>query len=150
MIEAIFFNPWIWIVGILVGLLLLGAIVFFIIYRISDSYDDEMWLFGGWLSAIFGLLLAGFYFGALLPPYDTSFYKTYKITGELSELETAFTGEGGTMSQVFIAKVEGVDLYIRSEDQRFRTLNVGDDASLVCGKGFRYFQEPWYDCSFAG
>lgn len=148
MIESIFFNPWVWIVPII----LLASILLipFGIYLMHlDSYSA-----GGPISIVFGGLvflgLGGAYFGTMLPPYDASFYQTYRITGELSEIQSAFSGDEGTMSQVFVAKVDGVDLYIRSDDQRFRTLEVGDDVNLVCSKGFGYFQEPWYDCSFGG
>lgn len=148
MIESIFFNPWIWIVPIILGLALL-AIPFGIFLAKRDDYSV-----GGPVSVVFGglvfLTLGGFYFGAMLPPYDASFYQTYRITGELTDIQSAFSGDEGTMSQVFVAEVDGVDLYIRSDDQRFRTLEVGDDVNLVCGKGFAYFQEPWYDCSFGG
>lgn len=141
MIESIFFNPWMWIVPVLMGISL--------VVILADILFD--WI---GLGAIFGgmafLILGGFYFGAMLPPYDTSYYQTYRITGEVSEIQSAFNGDEGTMSQVFVAKVDGIDLYIRSDDQRFRTLEVGEDVNLVCGKGFAYFQEPWYDCSFGG
>ncbi len=141
MIESIFFNPWIWIVPIL--LLVSLAIIW------ADLAFDWMGI-----GAIFGglafLTLAGFYFGGILPPYDTSFYQTYRITGQVEQIESAFNGDEGTMSQVFIAKVDGVDDFIRSDDQRFRSLNVGDDVNLVCSKEFRYFQEPWFECSFGG
>lgn len=140
MIESIFFNPWIWIVPLI-------ALVLLVITAGSAMSDIAEIAF---IPALFLLGLLGFYFGAMLPPYDASFYQTYRITGELSEIQSAFSGDEGTMSQVFVAKVEGVDLYIRSDDQRFRTLAVGDDVNLVCGKGFAYFQEPWYDCSFGG
>lgn len=147
MIESIFFNPWIWITPIILAI---GVIVLFlsIVFTAYDTYS--LWPIGIIVSAVVVLPLGGFYFGAMLPPYDASFYQTYRITGELSEIQSAFSGDEGTMSQVFVAKVDGVDLYIRSDDQRFRTLEVGDDVNLVCGKGFAYFQEPWYDCSFGG
>lgn len=141
MIESIFFNPWIWIIPIFlvisVGLILLD--IFF-----------EWEGFGALVGGILLLGLGGFYFGAILPPYDVSYYQTYRITGELTEVESAFSGDEGTMSQVFVARVDGVDLYIRSDDQRFRSLEVGDDVNLVCEKQFAYFQEPWFDCSFGG
>lgn len=148
MIESIFFNPWIWIIPILLVISIL-MIPLGIYLNLNDAYSV-----GGPISIFIGglvfLILGGVYFGGILPPYDASFYQTYRITGELSEIQSAFSGDEGTMSQVFVAEVEGVDLYIRSDDQRFRTLEVGDDVNLVCGKGFAYFQEPWYDCSFGG
>lgn len=148
MIESIFFNPWIWIIPII--LVVLIALVIFGIWLVRD--DD--FSVGGPVSIGIGalcvLFLAPAYFGFILPPYDASYYQTYRITGELTEVQSAFSGDEGTMSQVFIARVDGVDLLIKSDDQRFRTLEVGDDVNLVCGKGFAYFQEPWYDCSFGG
>lgn len=148
MIESIFFNPWIWIVPILLFVSALSILVgVYLIRRDEFSVGGPI---GVLLGATLTLILGGVYFGALLPPYDASYYQTYRITGELTDIQSAFSGDEGTMSQVFVAEVEGVDLYIRSEDQRFRTLEVGDDVNLVCGKGFAYFQEPWYDCSFGG
>lgn len=140
MIESIFFNPWIWIVPLI-------ALVLLVVTFLAMGGDiPEM----SFIPGLFVLGILGFYFGAMLPPYDASYYQTYRITGEVSEIQSAFSGDEGTMSQVFVAKVDGVDLYIRSDDQRFRTLEVGDDVNLVCGKGFAYFQEAWYDCSFGG
>lgn len=148
MIEAIFFNPWIWIVaGILVALLALTIVGIIFVRRDEYSIMGPVGIVVGGISF---LMLGAAYFGWILPPYDTSFYQTYRITGEVTSVESAFNGEEGTMSQVFVAEVEGVDLYIRSNDQRFRTLDEGDDVNLVCTKGFAYFQQPWYDCNFGG
>lgn len=141
MIESIFFNPWIWILAVILGVFILLIIL-----------DVAFWGDGapGFVGLVGFLILGGLYFGVILPPYDASFYQTYRITGEVGQIESAFSGDEGTMSQVFIAKVEGIDLFIKSDDQRFRTVNVGDDVNLVCGKSFAYFQEPWFDCSFGG
>lgn len=149
MIESIFFNPWIWIVAILIGLLLLATIAG-IIWGVWEGDS----LGGGWLltgvCGFFLLGLSGAYFGAMLPPYDTSYYQTYRVTGEISTLERAFSGDEGTMSQTFVLEVEGVDLLISSSDQRLRTYEVGDDVNLVCTKQFEYFVTPWYSCSVGG
>lgn len=148
MIESIFFNPAVWIIPIiLVICIVLIPLGVWLIRR--DEFS-----FGGW-SAVGGgslvfLFLGAFYFGVILPPYDTSYYQTYRITGQVETIESAFSGDEGTMSQVFIATVGGVDDFIRSDDQRFRTLEVGEDVNLVCSKEFRYFQEPWFECSFGG
>lgn len=141
MIESIFFNPWVWIIPIL--------LVICIALIVADALF-EWYGIGAILGGIALLVLGGFYFGAMLPPYDVSFYQTYRVTGELTQLESAFSGDEGTMSQVFVGRVDGVDLFIRSDDQRFRSLTLGDDVNLVCVKGFGYFQEPWLDCSFGG
>jgi hypothetical protein len=141
MIESIFFNPWIWIVPVI----LIICVALIVLDIIADLYG-----IGAILGGLAFLILGGVYFGAILPPYDVSFYQTYRITGEVGQIESAFSGDEGTMSQVFIAKVDGVDLFIKSDDQRFRTISVGDDVNLVCAKGFAYFQEPWFDCSFGG
>lgn len=141
MIESIFFNPWIWIVAVILALL-----VAVVIADIIFGWDG----LGAGIGGCFFLILAGFYFGLILPPYDASFYQTYRITGEVGQIESAFSGDEGTVSQAFIAKVDGIDLFIKSDDQRFRTVSVGDDVNLVCGKAFAYFQEPWFDCSFGG
>lgn len=146
MIETIFIHPWTWIMAISIGLFLLLTIVSVYLWIRAD----EVWSVGTIAGGLVTLILSGAYFGAMLPPYDSSFYNVYKITGELTEVESAFSGDEGTMSQVFIAKVDGVDYYIKSDDQRFRTLDVGDEVSLVCDKKFQYFVQPWYDCSFAG
>ncbi|SDR71695.1 hypothetical protein [Microbacterium paraoxydans] len=147
MIESIFFNPWIWIIPILmVVLVALTVVGGFALWR-----DDlSLWMLPTIISPFALLILGGFYFGAMLPPYDVSYYQTYRITGELTQVESAFNGDEGTMSQVFIARVDGVDLFIRSGDQRFRSLDAGDEVNLVCEKRFAYFQEPWFDCSFGG
>lgn len=146
MIESIFTQPWTWIMPVSIILTLLLVVVsIFLWYHL-----DELWSIGAIFGGIALLSLCGGYFGAMLPPYDTSYYDVYRITGNVTEIESAFSGNEGTMSQVFIAKVDGVDYYIKSQDQRFRTLDVGDDVSLVCDKRFQYFIEPWYDCSFAG
>lgn len=142
MIESIFFDPWIWIIPILLLLCIAWVVIDLVFF--ADTFIGAM------LGGLLLLVGSGVYFGALLPPYDASFYQTYRITGELSQLESAFSGDEGTMSQVFVAKVDGVDLFIRSEDQRFRSVGVGDDVNLVCDKGFAYFQQPWFDCSFGG
>lgn len=139
MIESIFFDPWIWIVPILIGVLALVLILDLVWWDLSGAFI---------IGSIGLVLVVPLYFGWILPPYDASFYQTYRITGEVTQIESAFSGDEGTMSQVFIAKVEGIDLFIKSDDQRFRTVNVGDDVNLVCGKSFAYFQEPWFDCSF--
>ena len=151
MIESIFIQPWVWIIPVVlvlaVGVTVWGAVQF----RKQGGLDSGV---GAALAVIFGgvvaLILAPAYFGWMLPPYDTSYYQTYRITGELESVESAFSGDEGTMSQTFVAQVKDVDYFIRSDDQRFRTLEAGDDVNLVCGKGFAYFQEPWYDCSFGG
>jgi hypothetical protein len=107
-IESIFFNPWVWIIPII----LLVAIAVIVLDVIFD-WSGIGAIFGGLLF----LMLGGFYFGAMLPPYDASFYQAYRITGELTQLESAFSGDEGTMSQVFVARVDGVDLFIRSDDR---------------------------------
>jgi hypothetical protein len=145
-IESIFFNPWIWIIPIVLGILLMCVIACII----ATYMADEFWIMGAVIGGIFFLMVGGFYFGAVLPPYDTSYYQTYRITGELESLESAFNGEEGTMSQVFVAEVDGIETFIRSDDQRFRTLEPGDQVNLVCSKEFRYFQQYWYECSFGG
>ena len=147
MIESIFFNPWIWIFGALVGIGLVVTILSLVMGILRWGEMSTWWVsfFGVGFTTLTG---AGFYFGALLPPYDSSFYHTYRITGEVTSVESAFSGDEGTMSQVFVAEVEGLDEFIKSDDQRFRTVEVGDDVNLVCTKQFRYFQEPWYDCNF--
>lgn len=147
MIESIFFSPWIWIMGIAFAVFFVMAVVSTIMW-LREWGTDSSWPLGVCIWTLLTLVTGGVYFGGMLPPYDASFYQTYRITGELTEVESAFSGDEGTMSQIFIAKVDGIDLYIKSGDQRFRTLNVGDDVNLVCSKGFAYFQEPWYDCSF--
>lgn len=142
MLEPIFLHPWVWIVPII-----LAALIALIIFdAVTEALDYVGVLFG----SILALITAGLYFGLMLPPYDVSFHQTYRITGEVTQVESAFSGDEGTMSQVFIASVEGIDYYIKSDDQRFRTINVGDDVNLVCGKKFAYFQEPWFDCSIGG
>lgn len=148
MIESIFFNPWIWIVAVILAVLVLVAVV--LIWTGLDSYDYDFHVVGASITILITLGLAGFYFGGMLPPYDASYYQTYRITGEVTQIESAFSGDEGTMSQVFIAKVDGIDLFIKSDDQRFRTIHKGDEVNLVCGKGFAYFQEPWFDCSIGG
>lgn len=139
MIEAIFIHPWVWILPILMVLCLI-LIAF-------DIFFDWMG-FGATCGTVFFLLLSGAYFGLLLPPYDTSYYQTYRITGEIIELEAAFDSDGGTLSNSFVAKIDGVDEYIHSTDQRFRAVEVGDDIRLACDKKFQYFQEPYYSCAF--
>lgn len=150
MLESIFFHPWVWIIGVLLGILTLFALFAIIRGIFTNSYSDVDWIMSGSLAALVVLVLGGLYFGFMLPPYDATYYQTYKISGEITELEMAFEDGSGTMSQTFVVKVDGVDEYIRSDDMRFRTLTVGDEANFVCVKGFAYFQEPWYDCSFAG
>lgn len=159
MIEPIFFNPAIWIVGVFFGLFFIAGIFllvrgFILKGQGKRSYSDwryENSFFGGGILTSIAVILAGVWFGWLLVPYESSFYQTYRITGELAEIQNAFDGDdGGVISQTYVARVEGVDLYIRSDDQRFRTLEVGDDVNLVCSKGFAFFQEPWYDCNFGG
>lgn len=147
MIESIFFNPWIWILGLVSLVLLLTTIYLFA--KGKGSFDHGATLVG-LFTGLFFLMSAVGYFGFILPPYDVSFYQTYRITGEVSQVESAFSGDAGTMSQVFIAKVDGIDLFIKSDDQRFRTVGVGDDVNLVCDKAFNYFQEPYFNCSFGG
>lgn len=151
MIESIFFQPWVWIIPLVLVLAAVAVVWGGVQIR---EYGELAAGAGPFLGLIFGsvafLGLGGFYFAEMLPPYDTSYYQTYRITGELTGIESAISGDEGTMSQTFIAEVEGVDLLIQSDDQRFRTLDVGDDVNLVCGKGFGYFQEPWYDCSIGG
>ncbi len=142
MLESIFFNPWIWILPILI----LVAIILIVIEFLLGWEYIFFGVFGGFML----LILAAFYFGFVLPPYDGTFYQTYRITGQVTQFEAAFDGDEGTMSQVFIARVDGVDEFIRSNDQRFRTIEVGMDVDLVCSKRFKYFQEPWYDCAFGG
>lgn len=147
MIEAIFFNPWVWITPIF----LVVATVLTVIGIIRMRQDDmSSWFVGILVGGMAFLVVAPLYFGWILPPYDSSFYQTYRITGEITEIQSAFSGGEGTMSQVFISRVEGVESFIKSDDQRFRTLEVGDEVNFVCSKGFAYFQEPWYDCNFAG
>lgn len=145
MIESIFFNPWIWILAVIIGILVLSAIGCVVGEFVWGGYGDG-WMPAGFL-ALIAALVAGLYFGAVLPPYDASFYQTYRITGTLEQLDSALEGDNGTMSQVFIAQVGGIDEFIRSDDQRFRTLRVDDSIDFVCTKGFAYFQEPWYDCA---
>ena len=145
MIEAIFFNPWIWIIPILLAIAIAATIAG------AFALADDFTVFGPigvCLGGVAVLFLAPFYFGFMLPPYDASFYQTYRVTGEVLEVESAFSGDEGTMSQVFIARVGGIDLFVRSDDQRFRTVRAGDDINLVCTKGFEYFQEPWLECAF--
>lgn len=141
MIESIFLHPWVWIVPIvlIIGLLLLLADMFIWQEGIAAVCGAIILLVGG-----------GLYFGVMLPPYDISYYQTYRMTGEVTEIEAAFSGDEGSMSQVFVAHIDGVDEFIKSDDQRFRTIEVGDEANLVCVKVFKYFQEPYYDCSFGG
>lgn len=138
MIESIFFNPWIWIVPVILIVLLVLAVLSFAAYMEGVAI----------LLFFCALILAAFYFGLILPPYDGTYYQTYRVTGELVTLESAFSGDEGTMSQVFVAEVDGVDYLIRSDDQRFRTLDVGDDVRLACTKQFEYFVEPWLECRF--
>ncbi len=148
MIETIYFQPWVWIVAVLLGVLaLISAGCAWGAWRANDP---EIPAIGAILSGVACLILAGFYFGAMLPPYDSSYYQTYRITGHVTQIDAAFSGDEGTMSQVFIAKVDGVELFIKSDDQRFRTVHEGDNVNLVCGKSFAYFQEPWFECSFGG
>lgn len=142
MIESIFFHPWVWIIPIV-----LVVLVLFIVLDIAFGGSDGIFAF---LSGFAFLVVSVIYFGFMLPPYDVSYYQTYRITGEVTQVESAFSGDEGTMSQVFIAKVDGIDAFIKSDDQRFRTVSAGDEVNLVCGKGFAYFQEPWYNCSFGG
>ena len=149
MIESIFFSPWVWIVGILVGAGLAVTILSLIMGIRSWDYPSDWWI-SFWSVGLFTLIGAAFYFGGLLPPYDSSYYHTYRITGEVTNVESAFDGDEGTMSRVFVAEVEGIDEFIKSDDQRFRTVEAGDNVNLVCTKQFRYFQEPWYDCNFGG
>lgn len=141
MIESIFFNPWIWIVPII--------LLAFIVLIVLDIFIWQEGIFAT-IAGMLLLILGGLYFALILPPYDASFYQTYRITGEVTTLERAFNAdEGGGMSQTFVVEVEGVDLLIQSTDQRFRTVDVGDDVNLTCGKSFEYFVEPWYQCSIA-
>lgn len=142
MVESIFFHPWVWIIPIVLAVLIL-AVVFDLVYFVTE----------GVLTLTAGLALMALgavYFGFMLPPYDASYYQTYRITGEVASIEKAFDADGGTLSQTFIVDVEGVDLYISSDDQRFRAVEKGDEVNLVCNKQFRYFVTPWYDCSFGG
>lgn len=148
MIESIFFNPWIWIVPIIIGLLFILLVVGIILFI---THDSDGWIMGSAMSGLCLLILGPIYFGMILPPYDASYYHTYRITGEVVNIEQAFNSEdGGVMSQVFVAEVDGVDLLIRSDDQRFRTITEGDDIQLACTKQFKYFVTPWYECSFGG
>lgn len=140
MIEPIFFNPWIWIVPILLLILVIVSIA------VLCSEMPEMAIVPGLLT----LMLAGFYFGMMLPPYDASFYRTYQITGEVTDVQAAFAGDEGTISQSFVVEVEGISDLITSDDQRFRTIEEGDEVTLACSKEFRYFQAPWFDCAFGG
>lgn len=151
MIESIFLQPWVWIIPVVLVLAVGVTVWAGVRIRKHGELDAGPEAFIGMMFGVATFLgLGGFYFGWMLPPYDTSYYQTYRITGELESVESAFSGDEGTMSQTFVAQVKGVDYFIRSDDQRFRTLEAGDDVNLVCGKGFAYFQEPWYDCSFGG
>lgn len=144
MVESIFFNPWVWIIPIILGIALLLTVLGIVLIWADD------FSVGGPVAICFGggtlLILGGVYFGFMLPPYDSSFYHTYRITGEVSEIQSAFEGDDGTMSQTFIIKVDGVDEVIKSEDQRMRLIDTGDEINFVCYKSFAYFQDPWYSC----
>lgn len=154
MIEAIFLHPWVWILPIVIALSLasLAAGIGFAV-RYRDRFDSA-WQFFSPVLIIFGAIgtvaAAGVYFAVLMPPYDMSFHYTYQIKGEVTEIRSAMSGDEGTMSQTFTARIDGIDYYIQSNDQRFRNIDEGDNVNLVCSKQFRYFQEPWYDCSIGG
>jgi hypothetical protein len=156
MIQSIFFDPWIWICPVLIVILALLGFVALTQWARGRAnkkthYDDGyvFWLIGAIIAWAVGLIFAATYFAVSLVPYDASFYNTYRMTGTVTEVEAAFNGDEGSMSQVFVAKVDGIDEFIKSDDQRFRTVEVGDDVALVCSKIFNYWQEPYYDCSFA-
>lgn len=146
MTEAIFLHPWVWIIPAV--LLLLLAFTAWTIVR-AITHDGDWFIATGFAGAAFVGLAIGLFAG-MLPPYDASYYQTYRISGEVAALERAMDGDSGTFSQSFVVEVDGVDLLIHSEDQRLRTYDVGDDVNLVCAKGFAYFVEPWYGCSIGG
>ena len=104
-------------------------------------------ILAGMLGLIF-LIMSGFYFGFALPPYDVSFYNTYKVEGQIETIDSAFEGDDGVVSKSFILTVDSTDYFIRSDDQRFRTSEVGDNVILSCNKQFQYFVDPWLDCNF--
>ena len=156
MIESIFFDPYVWIGFVLIAVFFAVAVFLFRLGRkmkakARDTFDDNyIYVWGlAWVNIAVAGILAAVHFAVVLVPYDASFYNTYRMTGEIVEIEAAFSGDEGSMSQVFIARVDGIEEYIKSDDQRFRTLEVGDEVNLVCGKIFNYFQEPYYNCSFA-
>lgn len=141
MVEEIFFDPFVWIVPVALVICIILAVLDLVFW---DTLGVTV------VSGLLVVMLSIIYFAVFLPPYDMDYYKTYRITGEVTNIESAFDGEDGTMSQVFVAEVKGVDHLIKSDDQRFRTLSIGDDVKLACTLQFRYFQDPWYECSFGG
>lgn len=146
MIESIFFHPWVWIVPIvLVVLLAATAVGWWLAVR-----WDEIW---GALAIMAGLgflgLAAGFFAG-MLPPYDASYYQTYQISGELTDIRQPLNEGSGTTGSMFVLAVEGIDYSIGTTDPRLRTYEVGDEVNLVCTKQFEYFVTPWYSCSVGG
>ena len=148
MIESIFFHPWVWIVPLILLILLIGT---FVLIWVDREYDwDGIGVFVGCFVGLFALVLAGIYFAWMLVPYDTSFYQTYRVTGEISEYAAAFDETEGVMNRGYVLEVEGVDYQIYSSDQRLRTYAEGDSVTLVCGKIFNYFQEPYLDCAIGG
>lgn len=147
MIKPIFLDIWVWIIPIVIFI----AIVIVVIGIIRMIQDDlSFWIGGIIFGGIALLICIPTYFAFILVPYDSSFYYTYKITGEVSEVNTAFENGNGVVSPSYVIKVKGVDYLIKSNDVRVRLMHTGDSANLVCTKSFAYFQEPWYDCSIGG
>lgn len=146
MMESIFFNPWIWIIPIIL-LIMIVVIVLAIMYEVMGEGDGGGWITTGMVGFIF-LCLAVPYFAVILPPYDASYYNTYRVTGEVASIEDAFEGGDGVVSKSFVVSIDGVDMFIRSDDQRFRTIIQGDEVKLACTKQFEYFVDPWLECKF--
>lgn len=147
MIESIFFNPWVWIVGVILGLLLVFTIVSIVMHVLEwDSLSGWLvgWVFGGLLS----LVVAWIYFVWLLPPYDAAYYQTYKITGEIESITRPLTDATGDTYESYTLRIVGVDdVIVISGDLRVRELTAGDDVTLACTKGFAYFTAPWWACN---
>lgn len=149
MIESIFVYPWIWILPVVMGLLLIGAVICILLEIFGNNSYGEWGIGAAFLIA--GLIgTAGGYFGGMLPPYDLSYHQMYRVTGEVTNIERPFNDGSGIVGSSYVFEIEGIDLKLSTGDQRFRGIEVGDEVQLKCEKQFAYFTTPWYDCDFGG
>ena len=133
------------IIAVLALIALAVAVVSTVKWLGGKGYYAEDWALGTILGGIFALILGGLTF-ALAFPFDTSYHRYYKVSGQVEQIQHRLIKAGNGMAERYVFVIDGKPYAV--DDTRATLTKKGDHVSLWCSKEYQYMGDSGWACEW--
>lgn len=133
-----------------IGLLAVLTVVFGVLW--ARDPEEYPWNNIAWppLTGLFGFLLVTVLIGAAIMafPYDTKYWKDYRVTGTVTQVSNVFENASGEVTGAYVVSLDSLDRPVTLSDPRAVRL-LDKQVDLTCTISYEYRAQDRYLCRIA-